>query len=130
MCTGVCFAMLEPYYTILDTVCPPPLWEALQGAPFPDQQVQEQLHPCGCHPTALCTTVIAPHPPPPPSRCDCTAPLHPGLTATHPPPATEHLHQNVFFTTYYCINRTYTIHYLLNIILLIPLSLHLTYYHH
>ena len=48
----------------------------------------------------------------------------------HPPPATEHLHQNVFFTTYYCINRTYTIQYLLNIILLIPLSLHLTYYHH
>src|SRR4029434_4725931 len=41
------------------TVCPPPLWEALQGPPFPDQQVQEQLHPCGCHPTELCTTPIA-----------------------------------------------------------------------
>ncbi|CAB1444745.1 unnamed protein product [Pleuronectes platessa] len=27
------------------TVCPPPLWEALQGPPFPDQQVQEQLIP-------------------------------------------------------------------------------------
>src|SRR4029434_2773917 len=42
------------------TVCPPPLWEALQGPPFPDQQAQEQLLPCGCHPVELCTTVIAP----------------------------------------------------------------------
>src|SRR4029434_10174417 len=59
MCTGVCFAMLEPYYTILDTVCPPPLWEALQGAPFPDQQVQEQLHPCGClSPPAPCLVLV------------------------------------------------------------------------
>src|SRR4029434_1979875 len=42
------------------TVCPPPLGEALQGPPFPDQQAQEQLLPCGCHPAELCTTVIAP----------------------------------------------------------------------
>src|SRR4029434_10526451 len=42
------------------TVCPPPLREALQGPPFPDQQAQEQLLPCGCHPAELCTTVIAP----------------------------------------------------------------------
>ncbi|CAB1421556.1 unnamed protein product [Pleuronectes platessa] len=35
------------------------VWEALQGPPFPDQQVQEQLHPCGCHLAELCTTVIA-----------------------------------------------------------------------
>ena len=27
---------------------------------FPDQQVQEQLLPCVCHPAELCTTVIAP----------------------------------------------------------------------
>ena len=26
------------------------------------------------------------------SPSDCTFPLNPGLTATHPPPATEHLH--------------------------------------
>src|SRR4029434_10928793 len=42
------------------TVCPPSLGEALQGPPFPDQQGQEQLLPCGCHPAELCTTVIAP----------------------------------------------------------------------
>src|SRR4029434_2454422 len=37
---------------------PLPLREALQGPPFPDQQAQEQLLPCGCHPVELCTTVI------------------------------------------------------------------------
>src|SRR4029434_1612395 len=42
------------------TVCSPPLREALQGPPFPDQQAHEQLLPCGCHPVELCTTVIAP----------------------------------------------------------------------
>src|SRR4029434_356559 len=42
------------------TVCPPPLREALQGPPFPDQQAQEQLLPCRCHPVELCTTVIVP----------------------------------------------------------------------
>src|SRR4029434_9616224 len=42
------------------TVFPPPLWEALQGPPFLDQQVQEQLLPCGCHPAEPCTTVMAP----------------------------------------------------------------------
>src|SRR4029434_8336388 len=36
------------------------LWKALRGPPFPDQQVQEPLLPCGCHPAELCTTVIAP----------------------------------------------------------------------
>ena len=42
------------------TVCPPPLREALQGPPFPDQQAQEQLLPCGCHPAELCITVTPP----------------------------------------------------------------------
>ncbi|CAB1445466.1 unnamed protein product [Pleuronectes platessa] len=57
--------------------------EALQGPPFPDQQVQEQLPPCGCHPAELCTTVIAaapphPHPPSPDTQSSerpCTAPV-------------------------------------------------------
>src|SRR4029434_6877479 len=31
---------------------------------FPDQQAQEQLLPCGCHPAELCITVIAPLAPP------------------------------------------------------------------
>src|SRR4029434_2709533 len=30
------------------------------GPTFPDQQAQEQLLPCGCHPVELCTTVIVP----------------------------------------------------------------------
>src|SRR4029434_9814583 len=30
------------------------------GPPFPDQQAQEQLLPCGCHPAELCITVIVP----------------------------------------------------------------------
>ena len=54
------------------TVCPPPLWEALQGPPFPDQQVQEQLHSYGCHSTKLHGDSPPPHlhqwlyfPPPP-----------------------------------------------------------------
>src|SRR4029434_10260180 len=97
------------------TVCPPPLWEALQGPPFPDQQVQEQLLPCGCHPAELCTTVIAPpththphththkhtHTNAHTSHTHTHTPTPPPVTvlpsstlawaATHPPPATEHL---------------------------------------
>src|SRR4029434_1060048 len=63
------------------TVCPPPLWEALQGPPFPDQQVQEQVHPCGCHPTEL--------PPTHPSCPSPTAPLPPSaaLHTPSPPPS-------------------------------------------
>ena len=85
------------------TVCPPPFWEALQGPPFPDQQVQEQLHPCGCHPAELWNTAIAaaPHPPPPHTPCPLTIlpPSTLAWTATHPPPTTEHLNIYTFALT-------------------------------
>ena len=42
-------------------------------------------------PAAVTLLNSAPHPTHI-SPSDCTSPLHPGLTATHPPPATEHLH--------------------------------------
>src|SRR4029434_8656505 len=84
------------------TVFPPPLWEALQGPPFLDQQVQEQLLPCGCHPAEPCTTVMAPLVTP--SHTFLYSPLYPGLTATHLPPATENLHEIVHCIYLFILN--------------------------